>query len=290
MAIFFQIGKISTYPLRTAQRNLNKILLGANDNDDIESITNTPKASLLELDKLLDNTKGNLTVTTSQARTSTASATAVVEKKIITEQGATDAMQWKTEKYNKSSGPSYSNNSNAVYTAPITNSKQDTQLSISLLDNGRLDDDNCASKLTLKNSSALKNDVKLTQYNEFNSFHHQSHELQQQQQQRQQQSQHQSQQKTLEQDSSSVQKQQACQSSQTHGETIIDAAATYNNNDVPIIMNNNLKQQKDIRNALMPELNVSDFSPLPNIMSQQDNASGEYSAISIIFQRKTNFY
>lgn len=186
-------------------------------------------------------------------------------------------LKWKTEKCSRNStGEYYRDNSTLYSTTAMAIKKEESQSSVNLLNN----DINSPTKITLKNSSALKNDVKLTQYNVFNSFHHQS--------QQQQDVQHQLQQKTLEPSSSSVHNQQECQSSSS-AETIIDTATNLNNSadDTPIIMNNNLKQQKGVRNALLSDLNVSDFSPYTNIMSQQDNAAaGKYSSINLLNYNK----
>lgn len=179
----------TTYPLRTAQRNLNKILLGDGDdtdslNDCSKSSASTTKSSMLDLHAMLENSR-----------------------------------------------------------TMVTNHGQDFASIVLKKEPSTMNGD-C--------SDALRNDVKLNQYNPFTSYftHNQTDQISDQ-------SHHHHHQQHL---------QQATHSACTN---VVDAHSYGDHND-PMGTNNNTK---GVRNALMSE--IGSLSPLNQMIHQQD-AVGMY--------------
>lgn len=190
---FQSTGKSSTYPLRSAQRNLNKILFGDND----------------ESEPLADSTKA--TPSTSKA----------LEDSML----------------NSNRGLVLNQVQHELKFTPLAMTKESTEATAQIA--MAADRQSDVNKLDQRNIGALKNDVKLNQYNLFGSYFTQNQS-----------------------DSNHTQvtdQQSGNGASQSYG---TDAPATPPNNN-----------SKGVRNALMSEM--GSLSPL-NHMIQPQEAVGKY--------------
>lgn len=230
----FSIGKPSTYPLRTAQRNLNKILLG--NEDDLGSECDSQRTS---------------TVVSSQG--STQSAKTIFELDALISNVFSDA-----DAYIQSSSSSSSvmQSSNAAAIAKDMNSSAMRSI----------------TQNSQNSSSALKNDVKLSEYSEFAPLYAQ-----------------------MQQPIQSVDMHSASKSQPTHSQSSTNdgghLSKIFGDDDTSMLLNNNnhksvqngSDQHTQVQLPTTPQPNrlqsslISDmvnFSPMNGIMSQ-DNASGE---------------
>lgn len=198
-------GKPSTYPLRTAQRNLSKILLGASDNtDDTESIDSSDKTistpkQYRELDNLIDNILNPVPSTSSYA-------SSINDKDASTATAAT--------------------RSSSMH---IVNE--------------------IAGDRSNNNPSALKNDVKLNQFNEYGECY----------------------QHTQPQNGAAyVASANSMHGHQAAGATQLEVnSAIMNNNNNST--NDGKQHGKGVRNALISEM--VDYNSLNNIITQHDSSA-----------------
>lgn len=226
-----KIGKPSTYPLRTAQRNLNKILLG--NEDDLSGECDSQRTS---------------TVVSSQNSTQSAKSLFELDNLISNVFNGTDA-----------------------YIPTDNNVMEPTNSAIAK------DMNNSAMRSITQNSqnsnSALKNDVKLSEYSEFATCFAMQHHPQQMQ--------------PTELHSASM-----SQPSHTQSNTNVNShlSKIFGDDDTSMLLNNNnhksmqssdqstqgelpsTPQPSRIRNSLISDM--VNFSPMNGIMSQ-DNPSGE---------------